>query len=116
MVKDDAGQLTPTTWEDALTRVAGAVSLSRLAALFLLSVKSLADVFAALVVAAAERAGQRGGCHRWGAGRRRGPGQPQGPAQQARLGDPLYRGALPAGGCRVRPLPSLWTQKCRGSV
>ncbi|KAK1876661.1 NADH-ubiquinone oxidoreductase 75 kDa subunit mitochondrial [Dissostichus eleginoides] len=24
MVKDDAGQLTPTTWEDALTRVAGA--------------------------------------------------------------------------------------------
>ncbi|XP_034073215.1 NADH-ubiquinone oxidoreductase 75 kDa subunit, mitochondrial-like [Gymnodraco acuticeps] len=25
MVKDDAGQLTPTTWEDALTRVAGAL-------------------------------------------------------------------------------------------
>lgn len=27
MVKDDAGQLTLTTWEDALTRVAGAVSV-----------------------------------------------------------------------------------------
>lgn len=27
MVKDASGQLTPTTWEDALTRVAGAVSL-----------------------------------------------------------------------------------------
>ncbi len=27
MVKDDSGQLTPTTWEDALTRVAGAVSV-----------------------------------------------------------------------------------------
>lgn len=26
MVKDASGQLTPTTWEDALTRVAGAVS------------------------------------------------------------------------------------------
>lgn len=26
MVKDESGQLTPTTWEDALTRVAGAVS------------------------------------------------------------------------------------------
>lgn len=27
MVKDASGQLTPTTWEDALTRVAGAVSV-----------------------------------------------------------------------------------------
>lgn len=27
LVKDASGQLTPTTWEDALTRVAGAVSL-----------------------------------------------------------------------------------------
>lgn len=25
MVKDNSGQLTPTTWEDALTRIAGAV-------------------------------------------------------------------------------------------
>lgn len=83
MVKDDAGQLTPTTWEDALTRVAGAVSVSSLAGVFLLHVKTLADMFAVLVVAAAERAGQRGGRHRRGAGRRRGPGQPQGPAQQA---------------------------------
>ena len=30
MVKDDSGQLTPTNWEDALTRVAGAVSVSLL--------------------------------------------------------------------------------------
>lgn len=30
MVKDDAGQLTTTTWEDALTRVAGAVSIQSL--------------------------------------------------------------------------------------
>lgn len=28
VVKDAAGQLTPTTWEDALARVAGAVSLA----------------------------------------------------------------------------------------
>lgn len=28
MVKDDSGQLIPTTWEDALTRVAGVVSVT----------------------------------------------------------------------------------------
>lgn len=27
MVKNDSGQLTPSTWEDALSRVAGAVSV-----------------------------------------------------------------------------------------
>lgn len=102
MVKDDAGQLTPTTWEDALSRVAGAVSprFSCLA-LFLARVKAFSDMVV-LVVAAAERAGRRGGGHRRGAGRRRGPCQPQGPAEQAQLGQPLHRGALPAGGRRVR--------------
>lgn len=28
MVKDESGQLIPATWEDALTRVAGAVSVA----------------------------------------------------------------------------------------
>lgn len=37
MVKDNSGQLTPTTWEDALTRVAGAVSLLQLLYWFLFS-------------------------------------------------------------------------------
>lgn len=67
-----------------------------------LRVKTLTDVFVTLVIAAAECAGRRGGRHCRGAGRRRSPGQPQGPAQQAQLGQPVHRGALPAGGCRVR--------------
>lgn len=45
MVKDASGQLTPTTWEDALTRVAGAVSHAPVSVLpvysFLLSINVL---------------------------------------------------------------------------